>query len=241
MSDDPERQRRDAAEEDEPDAFDSLDDAEAEIDDPFAELGEGIGASGSDADDFDAGGSDAGGFDAGDFHARGDADARERSADEPARSSTEATPDGETATGAEGSDPFDAIGRVDADREDPFGDASGGWDDEMADLDDAFEQMDVDGPAAEDVWESLDADAGTDAFDADAGLGGAASVPGGGDTEHVVSKRTHCQQCPHFTKPPEVACTHEGTTIVEAVGFDEFRVRNCPMVSEEDPTFDGDR
>ena len=190
MSDDPDRPRRDSAEEGEPDAFDSLDDAEAEIDDPFAELGEGIGADGSDAG---------------------------------------------------GDDPFDAIGRADADSADPFDDASGEWDDEMADLDDAFEQMDVDGPAAEDVWESLDADAGTDAFDADAGLGGAASVPGGGDTEHVVSKRTYCQQCPHFTRPPEAACTHEGTTIVEAVGFDEFRVRNCPMISEEDPTFDGDR
>jgi len=204
MSDDPDRPRRDSAEEGEPDAFDSLDDAEAEIDDPFAELGEGIGAGGS-----DAGGSDAG----------GDTGAREHSVD----------------------DPFDAIGRADADSADPFDDASGEWDDEMADLDDAFEQMDVDGPAAEDVWESLDADAGTNAFDADAGLGGAASVPGGGDTEHVVSKRTYCQQCPHFTRPPEAACTHEGTTIVEAVGFDEFRVRNCPMISEEDPTFDADR
>ena len=197
MSDDSDRPRPDSAEEGEPDAFDSLDDAEAEIDDPFAELGEGI----------DAGG-DTG----------GDSDARERSVD----------------------DPFDAIGRADADSADPFDDASGEWDDEMADLDDAFEQMDVDGPAAEDVWESLDADAGTNAFDADAGLGGAASVPGGGDTEHVVSKRTYCQQCPHFTRPPEAACTHEGTTIVEAVGFDEFRVRNCPMISEEDPTFDAD-
>jgi hypothetical protein len=255
MSDDPDRSRRESVAEDEPDAFDSLDDPEAEIDDPFAELGEGIGVGGSDASDSDAGGFDAGGSDASDSDAGGsdasgsDADARERSADEPARSSSdepvrsssEATPDGETAPGAEGSDSFDAIGRADADREDPFGDASGEWDDEMADLDDAFERMDVDGPAAEDVWESLDADAGTDAFDADAGLGGAASVPGGGDTEHVVSKRTYCQQCPHFSRPPEAACTHEGTTIVEAVGFDEFRVRNCPMISEEDPTFDGDR
>ena len=214
MSDDPDRPRRDSAEEGEPDAFDSLDDEGAAIDDPFAELGEGIGADGSDAG--------------------GDPDARDHSVDDSARSSPETTPD------ADRDDPFDAIGRADADRADPFADASGEWDDEMADLDDAFEQMDVDGPAAEDVWESLGADAGTDAFDADAGLGGAASVPGGGDTEHVVSKRTYCQQCPHFTRPPEAACTHEGTTIVEAVGFDEFRVRNCPMISEEDPTFDAD-
>jgi hypothetical protein len=134
-------------------------------------------------------------------------------------------------------DPFDELGFPDSGREDLSDDATGEpdeWDDEAAPLDDAFEQMDVGGPAEEDVWESLDADAETDAFD------GSASVPGEGDAEHVVSKRTYCQQCPHFTSPPEVACTHEGTTIVEAVGFDEFRVRNCPMISEEDPTFDAD-
>lgn len=133
---------------------------------------------------------------------------------------------------AETGDPFDDLGFPDADR-------GGSSDDAAAALEDAFERMDVDGPAEEDVWESLDADVDAAAgFGAAAGLGETTSVPGQGDTEHVVSKRTYCQQCPHFTSPPEVACTHEGTTIVEAVGFDEFRVRNCPMISEEDPTFD---
>ncbi|EMA65895.1 hypothetical protein C468_05293, partial [Halorubrum kocurii JCM 14978] len=71
----------------------------------------------------------------------------------------------------------------------------------------------------------------------DAGLG---DRFGGADAgvERVVSKRTYCQQCPHFSAPPDVACDHEGTSIVEAVGFDEFRVRNCPMVDDDDPTFD---
>jgi len=58
--------------------------------------------------------------------------------------------------------------------------------------------------------------------------------------ERVISKRTYCQQCPHFSAPPAVACGHEGTTIVESVGF-EFRVRNCPMVDDDDPTFDATR
>jgi hypothetical protein len=142
-------------------------------------------------------------------------------------------------------DPFDELDGAGTGRHDSFSDASGEWDDEMGDLDDAFEQMDVGGPAVEDVWESLDADVEADAFDPDAfdpdaGVGGATSAPSGSGTEHVVSKRTYCQQCPHFTRPPEATCTHEGTTIVEAVGFDEFRVRNCPMISEEDPTFDAD-
>ncbi|WP_435074393.1 hypothetical protein [Halorubrum sp. HHNYT27] len=142
------------------------------------------------------------GLDGDDPEADVNAGAREHSADEPA------APAPETPT-----------------------DDSDEWDDETPPLDDAFEQMDVGGPAAEDVWELLDADAG---------VGGATSVSNAGDTEHVVSKRTYCQQCPHFTRPPEFACTHEGTTIVEAVGFDQFRVRNCPMISEEDPTFDGE-
>ncbi|MFC7185929.1 hypothetical protein [Halorubrum yunnanense] len=122
----------------------------------------------------------------------------------------------------------------DARRDDPF-DELGSADSET-DLDDAFERMDVGGAAEEDVWESLEADA--EGIDGAGALGAATSASG--DTEHVVSKRTYCQQCPHFTSPPEAACTHEGTSILEAVGFDEFRVRNCPMISEEDPTFDAD-
>jgi|AntRauTorcE11898_2_1112593.scaffolds.fasta_scaffold00043_34 hypothetical protein len=158
----------------------------------------------------------------------------------------------------EENDVFDSLGEPETDVDDPFAElglpesgrarsvdgATGTdeWSDEAADLDDAFEQMDVGGPAEEDVWESLDADAGTDDWPDDgAERGGETSAPGEGDTEHVVSKRTYCQRCPHFTSPPEVACTHEGTTVVEAVGFDEFRVRNCPMISEENPTFDVDR
>ena len=155
--------------------------------------------------------------------------------------------------GGEG-DPFDSLDEpatdfdeVATDVDDPFAELGPGVDGDAPNIegdgpdegatvdsgDDAFERMDVAGPAEEDVWEFLDADAeGTDAF------GDAAFVSGRGDTEHVVSKRTYCQQCPHFASPPEVACAHEGTSILEAVGFDEFRVRNCPMVSEEDPTFD---
>lgn len=116
-----------------------------------------------------------------------------------------------------------------AGRDDPFDEI--GPADPGTDLDDAFEQMDVGGAAEEDVWASLDSEIGLD---------GATSIPGEDDTEHIVSKRTYCQQCPHFTPPPEVACDHEGTTILEAVDFDRFRLQNCPMISEEDPTFDDD-
>jgi hypothetical protein len=178
------------------------DDPSEAIDDPFAELGEGVGAD----------------------------DAPDRDAPDP-------RPDGAPEAGR--SDPFDELGPPDTRGGDPVSEATGDWDDE-GDLDDAFEQMDVAGSAEEDVWEALDADVEGDGLVSDAGLGAATAVRGEGDVEHVVAKRTYCQQCPHFTAPPEVACSHEGTTIVEAVGFDEFRVRNCPMISEEDPTFDAD-
>ncbi|WP_117594633.1 hypothetical protein [Haloprofundus halophilus] len=50
---------------------------------------------------------------------------------------------------------------------------------------------------------------------------------------YVVSKRHYCQTCPHFESPPGFGCGHEGTDIVETVGFERFRVRDCPMVDDD--------
>ncbi|MFC7325289.1 hypothetical protein ACFQMF_11945 [Halorubrum rutilum] len=225
MSDDGDGPRDDADGDGEDDPFDALGDPSegddragidepAEIDDPFAELGAGVDADGS--DDFGGAGSDDSDFDG---FGPDDRDAADSDRDAAGLGS------GPSAVG----NPLDPDDSGDSDPFDELGPADSG------DLDDAFERMDVGGAAEEDVWESLDSDAGV----ADA-PGEAVSAPGEGDAEHVVSKRTYCQQCPHFTPPPEVACNNEGTSIVEAVGFDEFRVRNCPMISEEDPTFDAD-
>ncbi|EMA58207.1 hypothetical protein [Halorubrum lipolyticum] len=154
-----------------------------------------------------------------------------------------------------GDDPSDVIDETD-EFDDPFDELGPATDATDADLADAFERMDIGDLSEEDVWESLDEDAGgigpvgefggagaeMDATGAD--LGGEFGAGGRFDdagVERVVSKRTYCQQCPHFSAPPDVACDHEGTTIVEAVGFDEFRVRNCPMVDDDDPTFDATR
>ncbi|MFD1569558.1 hypothetical protein [Halorubrum laminariae] len=140
-------------------------------------------------------------------------------------------------------DPFDELGPagdVDADDIDDFGD--------IDDPDDPFERMDVGDLGDEDIWQSLDVDAGElggsgpdSAAVADASTRGSASdaTLGAGDagSEHAdrtVDKRAYCQQCPHFTAPPEADCTHEGTEIVEVVDVDEFRVRNCPLVAKAD-------
>jgi len=118
---------------------------------------------------------------------------------------------------------------------------------------DPFESVDVGEVGEEDVWEALDEESSVGGDATQFGVGD----PGGGETgdaatrsggpgprgaatgdERVIDKRSYCQQCPHFSEPPETACTHEGTEIVESVDFSRFRVRNCPIADADDPTFE---
>jgi hypothetical protein len=95
--------------------------------------------------------------------------------------------------------------------------------------DDPFESVDIGEVDDEAVWESFVE--GEDGPTTGVGLG--AEVHEASEAEeHVVPKREFCQQCPHFSAPPAATCTHEGTTIVEVVDADDFRVRNCPVVAE---------
>ncbi|MFB6299029.1 MAG: hypothetical protein ABEH65_02075 [Halobacteriales archaeon] len=48
-----------------------------------------------------------------------------------------------------------------------------------------------------------------------------------------------CHRCRFFDTPPAVACTHEGTEILEMVDDDHFKVVDCPMVVDEDDADDG--
>ncbi|WP_049937351.1 hypothetical protein [Haloplanus natans] len=99
--------------------------------------------------------------------------------------------------------------------------------------DDLFESVDVGDVDDEAVWESfVEGETGPEER---VGLGAEAERANDPD-ERVVPKRDFCQRCPHFAAPPETACTHEGTSIVEAVDTDRFRVRNCPVVEDEDAT-----
>lgn len=43
-----------------------------------------------------------------------------------------------------------------------------------------------------------------------------------------------CHGCPYFGEPPALACTHDGTDILEMPDSDHFRVADCPMVIEEE-------
>ena len=49
----------------------------------------------------------------------------------------------------------------------------------------------------------------------------------------TIPKAT-CHGCPHFGEPPKLACTHEGTDILEMPDSEHFRVADCPMVVEEE-------
>ncbi|SFR55043.1 hypothetical protein [Halogeometricum limi] len=95
-----------------------------------------------------------------------------------------------------------------------------------------FETMAVEAVDTDSLWTEL---AGESEQASGVGVGEAARTAGEdsrGNVDHVVSKRAFCQQCPHFTDPPELACGHDRTSIVEVVDADHFRVRNCPMVDD---------
>ena len=98
-----------------------------------------------------------------------------------------------------------------------------------------FESMETE-PLETDIWETIGSDEPP-----------SESTP---STHHdpvetVVEKRRYCQRCPHFGEPPDAVCTHPGTTILEVVDSERFRVQNCPVVArqaddEAEPTFDRD-
>jgi len=119
-------------------------------------------------------------------------------------------------------------GGTDADADgDPFADLP---DDEDRDPfeDDLFSEEAVGEMDEDAVWEQLErredgaAEVGSEA-------GGA---PGGRET--IVEKRSYCERCEYLSEPPEVACTHPGTEIVELVDTGRFRVRNCPVVARRE-------
>lgn len=109
----------------------------------------------------------------------------------------------------DGDDPFEEL-------DDPEGDPFAELDaSEVAD--EAFVEMSV-----EELDDDMDFDELVDEVDqTDTGVERNATV---------VPKRTYCEQCEHFTAPPEVGCTNPGTEIVELVDTEHFRVVDCPIV-----------
>ncbi|MFB6159655.1 MAG: hypothetical protein ABEJ61_00585 [Haloferacaceae archaeon] len=141
----------------------------------------------------------------------------------------------------------DGVGATAADGE--TGGVDDGWagttDDPFADLDasgeagegdDPFESVDVGDLPGDDVWSALEGES-EPAAQPSVGTDDAEAVerddPAADRPDHVVPKASYCQRCEHFTAPPEVACTHEGTEILAVVDAESFRVRGCPVARDD--------
>lgn len=53
------------------------------------------------------------------------------------------------------------------------------------------------------------------------------------DGEFQIVTKTLCHRCEFFGDPPDLHCTHDGTTIHETVDMEHYRVSSCPMVTTE--------
>lgn len=113
-----------------------------------------------------------------------------------------------------------------------------------ADLGDLFEESDVEAVDREALWRQVAGEEAAELVDSDVdGSDDGPTVQSptpeatedpGDRAERVVEKRSYCQGCEHFSAPPEVHCSHEGTEILEAVDMEHFRVVDCPVVAEDE-------
>jgi len=125
------------------------------------------------------------------------------------------------ATGGQSTDVSgDAFGDVDVSRGDPFESA-----------DSPFRQVDVESVEPDEVWERFTGETERVEAKQNEALGGE-EVPEDAAEVVEVPKGRFCQTCPHFSTPPETACSHPGTELLTFVGTDEVRVSNCPVVRE---------
>lgn len=113
-----------------------------------------------------------------------------------------------------GTDSADGTGERTA----PFSQADGVDDGDPAAAD-AFQREDVASIDADAVWEQLgEARRGESAAD---------------QRDYAeVSKHSFCEQCEHFSAPPDVACAHEGTEILAFLDMETVRVVDCPVVAD---------
>lgn len=117
---------------------------------------------------------------------------------------------------AEGDDPFADLPPVDAGGDDPDGDS--------------FEWVDVDPVDGAQVWARLERESEQSET---APLPDVPPSEADDDatTTHVVPKASYCERCRFLSAPPELACEHEGTSIVGVPDREHFEVRNCPVVA----------
>lgn len=96
------------------------------------------------------------------------------------------------------------------------------------DAGEAFVEEDVASVDSESIWADLLMESGS----AEGQFEAEATEEGSAGPTQVISKRI-CERCEYVADPPELACTHEGTTIHELVDVDHVRVSDCPMVGPD--------
>lgn len=105
-------------------------------------------------------------------------------------------------------DPDDPFAGMDDRGEDPFGSGES-----------AFERVDVGHIDADKVWAEIAADDDSE------------TTPESRYAE--VSKHRYCEQCEHFSAPPNAHCTNGGTEIMEFLDMETVRLLDCPVVAEQ--------
>ena len=108
---------------------------------------------------------------------------------------------------------------------------------------DAFESVNVGELDGEKLWEQLAEGGDEPPISVPAEATDGATDP---TTETVIGDRDvrtipkeTCHGCPHFGDPPELACTHEGTSILAMPDTDHFRVADCPITVEGEEDIGG--
>ena len=113
--------------------------------------------------------------------------------------------------------------------DDPLADVTVSDGDPFESASSAFERSGVEGIDPDEVWDRL---TGEPEGGAGAETGDDGEFPADEDDIDEVSKHGYCEGCEYFSAPPDVACGHEGTDILEFVDVDTVRVSNCPVVEE---------
>ena len=89
-------------------------------------------------------------------------------------------------------------------------------------FDDLFEREDITEIDSDQLWERLENDRSPRAV-----LEEEREI-------REIEKHSYCHRCEHFSEPPSVECTREGTEILELSSLETFRVADCPVVLEDE-------
>jgi hypothetical protein len=122
---------------------------------------------------------------------------------------------------ADGSDGDQRAGDDDAPlgADDPFSGMEGRDGDPFGEGESVFETVDVESVDADEVWASLNEEPTTGTVD--------------GSRYVEVSKHRFCEQCEHFSSPPDAHCTNDEAEIIEYLDMETVRLLNCPVVAEQ--------